>query len=202
MVMKQSRPTPGAARALEVLEREGLLLLQDPALPSLAALVAGGPVRGSWWGHPRGGEIFLAARALQEHRDATAAKLVSGKITFVHRRLWPQLVAMGRSGEGWQMRGLPAEARALLARVEKEGRVRSSGRRATALAERLLVVCREVHTESGSHALELSTWDEFARRTELRSPPLSPEQARADLEEVLERLNREFGGRGRLPWSR
>ncbi|MDA2934727.1 hypothetical protein MYX82_10350, partial [Acidobacteria bacterium AH-259-D05] len=39
------------------LQTWGLLLESDAILPSVSALVAGAPVRGSWWGHPRGDAI-------------------------------------------------------------------------------------------------------------------------------------------------
>ena len=80
--------TPEAALA-----RWGLLLLSDARYPSLASVIAGAPVRGSWWGHPKGRAIFNASCALE--RDAEAPKLVNGKVTFVHRRLWPALAGAG-----------------------------------------------------------------------------------------------------------
>jgi hypothetical protein len=63
-------------------------------VPSLAEAVAGGPIRGSWWGHPRGKEIFRAADAASESPDVLVCKLVEGKVTFVHRRLWAPLVRL------------------------------------------------------------------------------------------------------------
>src|SRR5438874_3325997 len=57
-------------RALEqahaTLERIGLLLLSDPALPSLVGLIVGEPLRTSWWGHPRANVIYHAMTALEE----------------------------------------------------------------------------------------------------------------------------------------
>ena len=43
-------------------ERTGLLLLHDPALPSVTALVTGAPFRGSWWSHPQAHEIYRLLR--------------------------------------------------------------------------------------------------------------------------------------------
>ena len=51
---RPGKPSPEALRALKELKRYGLLLVTDARLPSLVALVAGAPVRGSWWSHPRG----------------------------------------------------------------------------------------------------------------------------------------------------
>ncbi len=69
------------------LEKVGLVLLTDVDWPSVAGLVAGKPVRGSWWGHARGKEIFEVSEKLADHPDVTSVKLVKNKVTFVHRRL-------------------------------------------------------------------------------------------------------------------
>ena len=78
-----------------LLEEHGILLeaAQGP-IPSLTELVVGEPIRGSWWGHPAGDEIFRATRALRDSPDVLVARLVNGKVTFVHRRLWPAVVRL------------------------------------------------------------------------------------------------------------
>jgi hypothetical protein len=70
------------------------MLLQSARgpLPNVAELVAGEPIRGSWWGHPRSHAIFEALNALAESPDVVRTRLVKGKVTLVHRRLWPALV--------------------------------------------------------------------------------------------------------------
>src|ERR1700681_4423049 len=40
------------------LKNDGLLLKSDPRLPSVAGLVAGEAIRGSWWAHPAAHAIF------------------------------------------------------------------------------------------------------------------------------------------------
>jgi hypothetical protein len=62
--------------------------------PSLAELVAGAPIRGSWWGHPRNHEIFDAINRARSSSAIVATPLVRGKVTLVHRRLWPALVRL------------------------------------------------------------------------------------------------------------
>jgi hypothetical protein len=81
--------------ALAFVERHGVVLqaARGP-VPSLAEAIAGGPIRGSWWGHPKGREIFRAAGAVGDSPDVLVCKLVDGKVTFVHRRLWPALVVL------------------------------------------------------------------------------------------------------------
>jgi hypothetical protein len=81
--------------AVAFVERHGIVLqaARGP-LPNLAEAIAGGPIRGSWWGHPKGKEIFRAVRAICASPDVLVCKLVEGKITYVHRRLWPALIKL------------------------------------------------------------------------------------------------------------
>jgi hypothetical protein len=75
--------------------RHGVVLASGKGrVPNLAEAVAGEPIRGSWWGHPKGSEIFLALRAVDDSPDVLCFRLVEGKITFVHKRLWPALVRL------------------------------------------------------------------------------------------------------------
>lgn len=80
---------------LAFVERHGVVLAsgQGP-VPSVAAEVAGEPIRGSWWGHPAGHAIFAALEVVSESPDVLCFKLVGGKVTFVHRRCWPALVRL------------------------------------------------------------------------------------------------------------
>jgi hypothetical protein len=55
-------------------------------------VVAGEPLKRSWWAHPKGNEIFLLSRAIRSSPDVLVCRLVDGKITYIHRRLWPALV--------------------------------------------------------------------------------------------------------------
>jgi hypothetical protein len=87
--------------ALAFVERYGIVLqaARGP-VPNLAEAIVGGPIRGSWWGHPKGKAIFRAARAICESPNVLVCKLVEDKITYVHRRLWPALVRLAsRFGE-------------------------------------------------------------------------------------------------------
>jgi len=85
-------------QALAFIRKHGVVVeaARGP-VPSLAEAIAGGPVRGSWWSHPRGREIFAVTRAVRASHDVLVCRLFNGKITFVHRRLWPALMrASGR----------------------------------------------------------------------------------------------------------
>ena len=189
------------AVAMGLLEQRGLLLLQDPCFPNLVSLIAGEAVRGSWWGHAQGNTIYRVGERLGEQPDVTTAKLISGKVTFVHRSLWPQLIAVGRARAPWQMRDLGSDSMTLLARIDAKRRVMASGKSAKRLELRLLVAGREVHTESGRHATELLHWDGFAERRGLDVALPSPARSRADLEAVVGALNAEFTARGTLAWQ-
>lgn len=61
-------------------------------VPRLAEIIAGEPIKGSWWGHPKSHEIYAVFQALSESNDILVCRLVDGKVTFVHRRLWPALI--------------------------------------------------------------------------------------------------------------
>ncbi len=61
-------------------------------VPSLVEAIAGEPIRGTWWGHPKRRAMFRATRAVRDSADVLVCRLLGGKITYVHRRLWPALV--------------------------------------------------------------------------------------------------------------
>jgi hypothetical protein len=197
------------ARVLDELDRHGLLLLSDQRLPNVVSLIAEEPVRGSWWGSPHGGRIYNVNVALDDHLDVTAVKLVAGKVTFVHRRLWARLVAVGAAGEPWQLDGVPESARKLLELVQSEGEVRTDdvpwlvkpGEAARELERRLLVHGDEVHTESGAHAKILRTWPAWAAHVHLALDGTSAAEAKAHFESILDAMNQEHGARARLRWQ-
>lgn len=83
------------AEALAFVEQHGVVLVSaQGAAPKLVDAIAGEPVRGSWWGHPRGKEIFRVLSAVQASPDILVCRLLAGKVTLVHRRLWPALVRL------------------------------------------------------------------------------------------------------------
>jgi hypothetical protein len=82
-------------QALAFVRSHGIVLesARGP-VPSLAEAVAGERIRGGWWKHPKGHDIFAAARAARDSEDVLVCRLVDGKVTFIHRRLWPALVRL------------------------------------------------------------------------------------------------------------
>ena len=61
-------------------------------IPNVAELVVGEPISGSWWAHPDSHAIFERINELADSPDVVRLRLVNGKVTLVHRRLWPALV--------------------------------------------------------------------------------------------------------------
>lgn len=86
-----------SADALRFIERHGIVLeaARGPA-PSLAAEVLGPRPPGSWWAHPRAKAFFRLTRTVRQSPDVLVCRLLHGKITYVHRRLWPPLVRLAR----------------------------------------------------------------------------------------------------------
>ncbi|HKP36514.1 MAG TPA: hypothetical protein VJT71_06620 [Pyrinomonadaceae bacterium] len=74
-------------------------------VPSLTEFITGEHLRGSWWGHPKGHEIFRLSRVIRNSPDVLTCRVVDGKITYVHRDLWPALI---KSAEEFSTRRLAA----------------------------------------------------------------------------------------------
>ena len=80
-------------QAIAFVRKHGVVLEAAAGpVPSLAETIAGGPICGSWWGHPRSHQIFELTRAVRDSEDVLVCRLVNGRVTYVHRRLWAPLV--------------------------------------------------------------------------------------------------------------
>lgn len=197
------------------LREHGLLLVQDALLPCITTIVAGDPIRGSWLGHPLAHGTYEVLVALEEHPDVLQTKLVSGKVTMVHRNLWAVVLAVALHRAPWQLDGLSPLAIWLLERVDQQGSLQTdlvpiptgSTRKqipdaARELERRLLVHGLEVHTPSGAHAKVLQTWTRWLSQSGLDQEIPSEATGREQLEQVMERINRACGAAARLPWQR
>jgi len=199
-------------RVFRQLKKYGFMLESDPKLPSVCSLITGGPLKGSWWAHPMAQIIFRVNEQLDDHQDVLITKLVAGKVTFVHRELWPEIISVGESREIWQTKTLSAPARSLLQLIDERGSVITNelpaidsgkvkaGDVARELEKKLLISAAQVHTASGAHAKALETWTHWAERVGFESPQLPTASARKSLEDRLLRLNQEFGASANLPW--
>jgi hypothetical protein len=182
MASAKRRAVRTLSSALVLIEREGALTLS----PGLVEAVAGEPVKGTWWAHPQGKLIFQLGEQLEDHEDVLVTKWIAGKVTFVHRRMWPALVRIV-TDEAWRAprkKALSAAGRALFTKVEKAGTLRldKPDKAKKELEASLLVRSASMHTEKGKHATVLGAWSAWA------TPQLVKRAAALSLEEALSLL--------------
>jgi hypothetical protein len=81
-------------QTLAFVREHGVVLVSAKGpVPRLTDAIAGEPIKGSWWGHPKGKHIFALLGHVCDHADILVCRLVDDKLTLVHRRLWPALAA-------------------------------------------------------------------------------------------------------------
>jgi hypothetical protein len=86
-----------AAEALAFVKEHGVVLVSAKGpVPRLTEAIAGEPIKGSWWGHSKSHRIFAILEVVTESEEVLVCRLVKGKITLVHRRLWPALVRVAK----------------------------------------------------------------------------------------------------------
>jgi hypothetical protein len=156
-------PIAEASAVVQAIAEGGLLLLSDPKRKNAIQVLTGEFPHGSWWKHPEANLIYGRLEEVGEHPDVVLAKLVAGKVTFVHRTLWPALLAVGTAREPWQMDDLSPGAAALLAALDDGPLVSTEAapisKTATKeLEARLLALTESVHTERGRHETRLESW--------------------------------------------
>ena len=82
-----------AQEAMAFVRQHGVVLASAKgAVPRLTEAIVDEPIRGSWWAHPKSHQIFSILQVVTDSREILVCRLVDGKVTFVHRRLWPALV--------------------------------------------------------------------------------------------------------------
>jgi len=80
-------------QALRFLETHGVVMASAMGpVPRMSEVIAGEPIKGSWWGHAKGHDIYSILNFLEESPDVLVCRLIDGKVTLVHRRLWPALI--------------------------------------------------------------------------------------------------------------
>src|SRR5262249_13347809 len=75
-----------------LIERGMLLGTARGPIPSGAQVIAGEALSGGWWAHPASPALFAEINAVGDSPDVVRLRLVNGKVTLVHRRVWPALV--------------------------------------------------------------------------------------------------------------
>jgi hypothetical protein len=195
------------------LERIGLLLEHDAGLPSITTLVAGAPIRSSWWGHPLGHRIYDLINELASGSGKLSGKIVNGKVTYVHPRLWDAFLVVVQDKDPKRVHGLSQLALALWGEVERRGVVRGDALRDSRFAPapalkpafrelelRLLVHTEGVHTESGAHAKVLRAWSAWAADHHPGAERPEPAAARAALARAVATLGENSGREPQVPW--
>ena len=197
------------------LERFGLLLEHDKELPSVTGIVAGEPIAGSWWGHPLGHQIYELCGQLEERSGKLATKIVNGKVTYVHPRLWPAFLTVANAGPAARLAQVSSAAAELYASVQQHGPLRADDARVPqalarkpkelskavrALEGRLLVHSDSLHTESGAHVKVLCTWPQWCAKHSLHIPVLALADAKSALDEALTVLCQGSAQKAKVPW--
>ena len=81
--------------ALAFVRRHGVVLVsaKGPA-PRLTEAIAGEAIKGSWWAHEKSHQIYAVLQKLSESPDILVCRFIDGRVTLVHRRLWPAIVKL------------------------------------------------------------------------------------------------------------
>ncbi len=83
--------------AIDFVRQHGVVLESAKGpVPNLAEAVAKTPIRGNWWTHPDGREIFRATRMARSCDRIIVCRLVEGKVTYIDRRLWSAVVRLAK----------------------------------------------------------------------------------------------------------
>ena len=203
--MTTARGISDGSAVVDAVAEAGLLFLSDPKRRNAIQILTGEYPRGSWWSHPAAHRIYAVLQEVEAHPDLLSAKLLSGKVTFVHRRLWPALLAVVAASprEPWQVTGLSAGATQWLAALDEAiasaSPIAQPSRTVIKEVEaRLLARGESVHTAQGSHETRLEPWTTWAARIGL---PAAPALSSAEGKRALEAAAASLGPPPpTLPW--
>lgn len=205
----------GLAEVERALTQHGLLLEHDKVLPSVTAIVAGEPIAGSWWGHPLGHQIYDLLGAFAQRSGKLSTKVIDGKVTYVHERLWPAFFSVAQANVEGRLTRVTAGAAELYACVERYGPLRGDSaqvpaalvavpreltKATRALEAQLLVHSDSLHTDSGAHVKLLRTWPQWCAEHGVVVPALKPDAARGQLDTALAGLCRGTARKPKVPW--
>jgi hypothetical protein len=202
-------------KVFKELKRYGLLLESDKFLPGVVEIVTGKKISGSWWGHEKGHEIFQTLHELSDKKNVPPTKLISGKVTFIHKNLWLDFLTVANSNEQWQFQNLSDEAYRFLKIVNKNGFIQTEklpnglfdsskkiGDVVRELEKKILVCSYEIHTDMGFHAKTVENWEHWIQRKKFSSTKsITVSEAKNKFENLVSELNIAFGGKGKLPWN-
>src|SRR5260221_2408383 len=86
-----------ADAAMSFVRQHGMVLVsaKGPA-PRLTEAIAGEPIKGSWWAHPKSHQIFAILQQLDDSPDILVCRFLGGRVTYIHRRLFAEPVQIAR----------------------------------------------------------------------------------------------------------
>ena len=89
------RPRFSVEDAMAFVRKRGVVLVAAKGSePSLVEAIVGRSFKGSWWALAERKHVYHTLRAVSESEEVLVCRLVDGKITLVHRRLWPALARL------------------------------------------------------------------------------------------------------------
>ena len=138
-------------RVLAQLEQRELLLQAGREFPSIANIVAGEEIRGSWWAHPKSNLVYWVCQDLEQHPRIAEARLIAGKVTHLWQTVWPHIAAIALSRAPW----VGAAAMVLLFVVVGPAPVAGLAKIAIAALALLPLL---VMTDSGAFIVDLLPW--------------------------------------------
>jgi hypothetical protein len=193
-------------------KKHGLLLLSDPELPSLVTLIAGEPVKGTWWGHAKGNLMYNLSQELEDDSEILVIKLINKKITYIHKRHWNALFSIVLEKSDWQTKGLKPEHKSLLQTIQKKKTVRADdasfkkspteiGKLAAKLEEKLVVCSQSIHSESGKHIRQMKTWETHIKEIKFPYKKMKAPEAIAYFDDVFEAWALGNSQNIKVPWK-
>src|SRR5882757_3792421 len=85
-------------QALVFVKKHGVVLASAKGpVPRMTEIIAGETIKGSWWAHAKSRQIYAVLRSLEKDPDILVCRLAGGKVSFVHRRLWPALIRAAKN---------------------------------------------------------------------------------------------------------
>jgi len=88
------RRLPSTEEALRFVETNGIVLESAHGrVPTFVDFVAGEPLT-RWWGHPLSRSIFRLTRMVRDSPYVLTCRLIDGKVTYVHCKVWPALLRL------------------------------------------------------------------------------------------------------------
>jgi hypothetical protein len=91
------KPCATVAEALAFVREQGVVLASAKGTaPCLVDFIAGEKIKGSWWVHAQSHHIHVTLEAVKDSEQVLVCRLINGKVTLVHRRLWPALVGISK----------------------------------------------------------------------------------------------------------